>query len=104
MNHDGALDLYIGNMCCGDTPQEILLNDGSGRFSRAAGCCRPSSRAHIAANQYTRALFVDVNGDSAPDLILGAFSNMPDSAVLLNDGGGHIRFLQGAMPAKPLGQ
>ena len=49
VNRDGALDLYIGNMCCGDTPPEILLNDGSGRFSRAAGFCRPSSRAHTAA-------------------------------------------------------
>ncbi len=103
VNRDGALDLYVGNMCCGDTPPEILLNDGSGRFSRAAGFLPPELASTRGVHQYTRALFADVNGDVAPDLVLGAFSPVPDSAVLLNDGSGHLRFLQGAMPAKPLG-
>jgi len=46
-------------------------------------------------------LFVDVNGDGAPDLILGADDHTADSRVLINDGSGH--FHDGStLPPKPL--
>jgi hypothetical protein len=38
IDRDGDVDLYVGNLCCGDgTPPELLLNDGAGRFSRSSG-------------------------------------------------------------------
>ena len=103
VNRDGAIDLYVGNLCCGDhTPPEILLNNGTGHFSRAAGLL-PPELSDTNGYQYTRSLFVDVNGDGAPDLVLGADNVTTASAVLLNDGAGHFRFLSGAMPPKPFG-
>jgi hypothetical protein len=86
---DGDVDIFVGNYCCGDgTPPEILLNDGTGHFTRRTDLLPPqvvdNSRAH-----YTRALFMDVNGDNAPDLVLGGDTGT-DSRVLLNDGHGHF--------------
>src|SRR5207248_8930189 len=36
VNRDGSVDLYVGNLCtaCTDAPPEILLNDGTGHFTR----------------------------------------------------------------------
>jgi hypothetical protein len=102
VNQDGALDIYVGNLCCGDgTPPEILLNDGGGHFSRRLDLL-PAELLDTARRTYTRSLFVDANGDSAPDLVLGAFQT-PDSAVLLNDGTAHFRFVPNALPPKMFG-
>jgi FG-GAP-like repeat len=102
VNRDGSLDIYVGNLCCGDhTPPEILLNDGSGHFTRRLDLLPPELQ-DTNSRTYTRSLFVDANSDGAPDLVLGAFQT-PDSAVLLNDGTGHFRFVPNALPAKPFG-
>ena len=103
INHDGSIDLYVGNIWGGDqTPPEILLNDGTGHFTRAAGLL-PPELSDTNDYQYTRSLFVDVNSDGSPDLALGADNMTPDSEVLLNDGTGHFHVLVGAMPPKPFG-
>jgi FG-GAP-like repeat len=103
VNHDGSLDLYVGNIGGGDqTPPEILLNDGTGHFSRGVGLL-PPELSDTEDVRYTRSLFVDVNGDGSPDLVLGADDRTPESEVLLNDGTGHFHKLAGAMPAKPFG-
>lgn len=103
IDRDGDVDLYVGNLCCGDgTPPGILLNDGSGRFARAVGLL-PPAQVDVRRNRYTRSLFVDANGDNTPDLVLGAENNTPTSTVLLNDGTGHFRSVLGALPQKAFG-
>jgi len=103
VNRDGAVDLFVGNICCADGAKpEILLNDGTGHFARASGVL-PAEVTEITLGGFTRSLFVDTNGDGFPDLVLGAFRETRDSVVLLNDGTGHYRRLSGAMPPKALG-
>jgi hypothetical protein len=103
VNRDGSIDIYVGNLCCGDhTPPEILLNDGSGHFSRRLDLL-PAELQDTNTRTYTRSLFVDANSDGAPDLVLGASNQTADSTVLLNDGTGHFRFVPGALPPKPFG-
>lgn len=103
VDRDGDVDLYVGNLCCGDrTPPELLLNDGSGRFTRSSGRL-PAAQADPRLNRYTRSLFLDANGDGAPDLVLGAENNTPSSAVLLNDGAGRFEAVPNALPPKAFG-
>ena len=97
---DGDLDIFVGNLCC-SPPPEILLNDGTGHFTLATG--RLPADVTSGSNSYTRSLFVDVNKDGSPDLVLGANGDTTDaSRVLLNDG--HGTFHDGTpLPAKPWG-
>lgn len=105
VNRDGSIDLYVGNLCCGDgTPPEILLNDGTGHFTRRTDLLPPELQdTNGGHHRYTRDLFVDANGDGAPDLVLGADNQTPDSQVLLNDGTGHFHFASAPLPPKPFG-
>lgn len=103
IDRDGDVDLYVGNLCCGDgTPPELLLNDGTGRFTRSSGRL-PAAQADSSQSRYTRSLFVDANGDGAPDLVLGAENNTPLSVVLLNDGAGRFHSAPKALPPKAFG-
>jgi hypothetical protein len=103
VDRDGDVDLYVGNLCCGDgTPPELLLNDGAGRFTRSSGRL-PAAQADPSQSRYTRSLFVDANRDGAPDLVLGAENNTPLSVVLLNDGTGHFHGAPRALPPKAFG-
>jgi hypothetical protein len=103
VNRDGSIDIYVGNLCCGDhTPPEILLNDGSGHFTRRVDLLPPELQ-DTSTRTYTRSLFLDANSDGAPDLVLGASDQTADSTVLLNDGTGHFGFVPNALPAKPFG-
>ena len=101
VNGDRTVDLYVGNLCCGDqTPPELLMNDGTGHFTRRLDLL-PEQVEDTRQGTYTRSLFVDANRDGAPDLVLGGFTGT-DSRVLLNDGTGHFR-LGSSLPTKPLG-
>ena len=103
VDRDGDVDIYVGNLCCADqTPPEILLNSGTGHFTRGVGLL-PSQQEDFHQNRYTRALFVDANGDGAPDLVLGAENGTVSSAVLLNDLTGHFRSVPNALPPKAFG-
>lgn len=92
IDRDGDVDIFVGNIFGGDAPPELLLNDGAGHFVRGDGRL-PAAQTDRSQNKYTRSLFVDVNGDAAPDLVLGADNNTPSSTVLLN---GHGAFHRGA--------
>jgi hypothetical protein len=98
VNGDGSVDLYIGNTF--DAPVEILVNDGTGHFTRLDGALPRETAFNHGA--YLRSLLLDVNGDGSPDLVLGADGPNPDSTVLLNDGTGHFHEAPApSFPPKP---
>jgi hypothetical protein len=106
VNRDGSVDLFVGNLCtfCTDAPPEILLNDGTGHFTRRTDLLPTDMVADTDdMHRYTRSLFVDANGDGAPDLVLGADDHTPTSRVLVNDGTGRFRDAAAPLPPKPLG-
>lgn len=82
VNHDGKLDIIVGNM--DDGTVSILLGDGLGHFTAAAGspflCNANPSDIGVA----------DMNGDGNPDLII-ANTQTPYITVLLGDGKGGFR-------------
>lgn len=103
---DGDVDLYVGNVW-GETHTQpaIYLNiDGKGTFSETRGRL-PYPLEDIDFGAFTTSEFVDVNGDSIPDLVLGDagddLSGGRDSYVLLNDGSGRFSYLENAIPGKP---
>jgi hypothetical protein len=100
---DGDLDIFVGNLPAGPGtgPPEILVNNGTGHFTRRTDLL-PAEVLDYGTRAYVRSLFVDVNGDGSPDLVLGDDGRSPDSRVLLNDGTGHFSF-GNALPAKPFG-
>ena len=96
---DGDRDIYVGNL---GSPTYLLLNDGHGVFVRADDRL-PATHSDGSTNRYTRALFLDANGDGSQDLALGAENNTPRSVVLANDGTGHFSVVPDAVPAKEFG-
>jgi hypothetical protein len=102
VNHDGAPDLYLGNICCG-APPRVLLNDGSGHFSRLQNALPDRMNDVFNGPRYTASAFADVNGDGWDDLVLAAEDHTPTSEVLVNDQHGHLVPLAGALPPKPFG-
>jgi len=105
VNGDGSVDLYVGNLCtaCTDAPPEILLNDGTGHFTRRTDLLPADLQDLDDHHRYTRSLFVDVNRDGAPDLVLGADDHTLNSRVLLNDGSGHFHDAPAPLAPKALG-
>ncbi len=89
LNGDGHLDMVIANE---DSPNRLLLNDGSGRFSDA------SERLELLVPMETRQVHAfDANGDGYPDLLfLNLTSNNsgwdkdPQARLLINDGNGYF--------------
>ena len=97
---DGDMDLFIGNIYGQTrTPPQIWVNDGSGKFSIAEDRI-PPELTNLDLNKYTSSIFVDVNNDTFPDLILGADNSSLNSAVLLNEGNGFFTLLSDAFPEK----
>ena len=95
----GHVALYLGNI--GRQPPQLLLNDGSGHFTISSGRL-PSAQTDLSVNTYVSSQFVDVNGDSCPDLVLGSDQGN-QSQVLLNNCSGYFSVLGGALPAKLFG-
>ena len=78
-NGDGRLDLAVANN--GDGDVTILLGNGSGGFSQAAGSPVPSG------TQPASIAIGDVNGDGKPDLAVANFLSN-DVTILLGNGSG----------------
>lgn len=103
VNGDGAPDIFENNLgCCSDThvQAQVLLNDGTGRFSIEPDAVR-GMITDVYGNDHSYAcLFADVNGDGAPDLVLGGGEEKGANAsqVLLNDGRGRFTFYETLPP------
>ncbi len=106
IDRDGDIDLYNGNIWGqAEIDPQILLNDGSGKFS--VGKKRLPPLVSLNQNGYTTCAFSDIDNDGDPDLILGDAGDdinnehsTPNSEVLVNDGKGVFGLLPDAMPAK----
>lgn len=84
LNGDGHIDILVNTL---DKGNLLLINDGHGRFTES----RSLLVAGTVQETSTFSGIVDVNGDLAPDLILGTWDGNPfntASKVLLNDGRG----------------
>ena len=75
LDGDGTLDLYVAN---DGSENELLLNDGSGRFSSVAG-----GDATAATGRSMDAVAVDLDGDSDLDLYV---LNVGNNELLINNG------------------
>lgn len=82
VNHDGKLDIIVGNMDEGSV--SVLLGDGNGHFTPA-----PSSPFPCNANP-NDIVVADMNGDDNPDLVI-ANTQTPYITILLGDGKGGFR-------------
>lgn len=92
---DGDLDIVMPNY---ERPPVVLLNDGTGRFTRVTDRL-PNQTRHD-----TALLLVDIEGDGDLDLYLVSLDNRTPSALFLNDGRGFFHRAtrgepQGAGPA-----
>lgn len=120
VNGDGSVDLYVGNTYTDaqKIPPEILLNDGTGRFAGCGDCLPPLVRSKLTVPWHPRPLdgptyasaeFADVDANGTQDLVLGGngFYRVDndgiissDNQLLLNDGTGHFRTSDGALPPR----
>jgi hypothetical protein len=94
---NGLTDLVVTGLSgFGRPATQLLLNVGNG-LAPATGHL-PAAVANAA---YDSSLLADVDGDGAPDLVLGAYGSTGASAVLLDDGRGNFALVPHALPAKP---
>lgn len=97
---DGDIDVIVDNVntpATGPRSDLVLINDGAGAFTDTQSLLPPSLRTSDAARlSHTSSLLADLNGDGAPDLVLGTWEAAttttanfsPPSQVLFNDGHG----------------
>jgi len=100
---DGDLDVYEGSITT-EKPY-LLINDGQGHFTydqarlpdsvavNGYGAWTPGPGGTLTGSAYTYSgsLFVDVDLDDGPDLVLLAGDSTLNGVVLLNDGHGNFR-------------
>jgi len=96
---DGDLDIYVGNVASQNIAPYMLINDGSGGFTLdrsvlPASMTASDGREPWQTAWFDSALFADVDGDNALDMIVGKFGEVSNGAthfsyVYFNDGTGH---------------
>ena len=92
VNVDGHPDLVLGSKEGANLPNEILINDGTGHFAHDSAYALPPKLGGDMG--FTGAIVgSDLNGDGAPDLLIGGNNGIttPTLQLLLNDGAGHFR-------------
>lgn len=90
INRDGNIDILVNalNESTGNANQ-ILINDGAGRFTPMQSLLPASLRQPAYDPGHTWSMLRDLNGDGWDDMVLGTWKPNPDpSLVLLNDGKG----------------
>jgi hypothetical protein len=100
---DGDLDIYTANLGLYDQSigPRIYLNNGTGFFTETTDRIPAEIANHSGGHVYTACLFVDVNNDGHPDLVLGGDGDAPTNLLLINDGTGHFEPMSGyVLPPK----
>lgn len=87
VNRDGRDDLVVANQ--GSNNVQVFLGDGTGGFSQASGS------PIAAANAPSSIALRDIDGDSAPDLMV-ASSGTASVNILRNTGGGGFAAITGS--------
>jgi hypothetical protein len=104
INGDGKPDIYIGSISGGSQAKlpYLLVNSGGGNFSYSQSLLPPeivrdgyapvtvvdANTKRSSGQQFTGSLFVDVNNDGAPDLVLMPNNSTETGFLLLNNGRG----------------
>ena len=95
---DGDLDIWVESTGGQNIPSHFMVNDGAGEFS-AEDRMEIDLRSNGSAGDSWRfdgARLVDLNGDGAPELVLGQIRDLhpthlnQSSLVLVNDGAGYF--------------
>lgn len=79
---DGKVDLYF---CHKQEGNQLYRNLGDGRFTNITAAASVACTNQVSSG----AVFADINGDGALDLLVSAFGG--PNALLINDGRGHFR-------------
>jgi len=95
VNGDGFLDLLVNTL--GDGANQLYINDGKGGFTPRADLLPAIARG---PNTHTTSAILDVDDDSALDLVLGSWDNNPAASWVL-PGDGHGDFTRSAPVALP---
>ncbi len=106
INGDGRLDIYVGNIIVNQVYPYFLMGKGDGTFTQKTTGLPPQFQ-RPRPEGFLSCLFVDVDRDGYPDLVLGTWGQIGfvDSAVLFNDGTGDFtRRPRYVLPAPPLQQ
>lgn len=105
VDRDGDVDLYLCNVTHGARGPQLFLNDGRGFFTEANSRL-PPELLNSSLDLFTASLFVDVNRDGWPDLVLGALQGSRPgqgfpNQLLINDGRGRfVRDPRFVLPTK----
>lgn len=93
---DGSLDIWVAD--CGRLGDQLLLNDGGGRYAdvTAASLSRPEAFDHWKRTSFGEDVaFADVDGDGDSDAYVNSRPHKADGSVwaealFINDGTGHF--------------
>ena len=92
---DGDLDLWVDNIGEPDFGEQLLINDGTGKFTDETEP-RMTDTDNIAGADDNGLACLDVDGDGDFDAAVMSLSN--NERVLLNDGTGKFTLLENAFP------
>ena len=96
VNNDGNLDIVTSDICCGvdrNGMTRILVNDGTGKFTRNESKAMPDSTVNPLYNNAGIAVsLIDLDQDKDDDLIIGSMNKEKGDRVYWNSGDGVFDF------------